>query len=234
MLFGLFTLLAAFVDVRPIGPEGAPVGFGAVNGFVFELLGVHLFWYRLTDWLGLVPLLTAGGFAAAGLGQLWRRKSLRRVDRRLLALGAFYLVVIAFYLFFERVVINCRPILLGAGPEASYPSSHTVMAVTVMVTAVMELRALCPKRRGLCRAAEAAAGLVAGITAAGRLLSGVHWLTDIVGGLLLSAALTALYGAVLNLTGEDPALPARPQGPSTRRRGRDNTAARHRRGDSPA
>ena len=193
--FVLFTLLLTCVDVQSIGPQGATVGFATVNEWAFQLLGVHLQWYHLTDWLGVVAIAIAFGFAVAGLYQWVKRKSIRKVDRYVLALGGFYLLVIGCYIFFEKVVINCRPILMYGSLEASYPSSHTMIVVSIMATAAMAFRALCPQKKGWCLAVDIFAAVVIAITVIGRLIAGVHWLTDIVGGLLLSAALVVSYWA---------------------------------------
>ena len=194
--FVLFTLLLTCVDVQSIGPQGSAVGFATVNGWAFQLLGVHLLWYHLTDWLGVAAIAIAFGFAVVGLYQWVKRKSLRKVDRHILVLGGFYLLVIACYLFFEKVVINCRPILMDGNLEASYPSSHTMIVVSIMATASMAFRALCPQKKGWCLAVDIFAAVVIAVTVMGRLIAGVHWLTDIVGGLLLSAALVATYWVV--------------------------------------
>lgn len=107
--FVLWTFLVVSVDVRPVGPEGSSVGFAAINGPVHEVIGVHWSLYTITDWLGLVPIGVAFGFAVLGLVQLLQRKSLRKVDRSLLVLGGFYIVVMALYLLFETVTVNRRP-----------------------------------------------------------------------------------------------------------------------------
>ena len=193
--FVLFTLLLTCVDVQSIGPQGSAVGFATVNGWAFQLLGVHLLWYHLTDWLGVAAIAIAFGFAVVGLYRWVKRKSLRKVDRHILVLGGFYLLVIACYLFFEKVVINCRPILMDGNLEASYPSSHTMIVVSIMATASMAFRALCPQKKGWCLAVDIFAAVVIAVTVMGRLIAGVHWLTDIVGGLLLSAALVVSYWA---------------------------------------
>ena len=193
--FALLTLLLTCVDEQPIGPQGSAVGFATVNGWAFQLLGVHLLWYHITDWLGVVAIAIAFAYAATGLCQLIKRKSIRKVDRHILALGGFYLLVIGCYLFFEKVVINCRPILMDGNLEASYPSSHSMIVVSIMATAVMAFRALCPQKREWCLAADIFAAVVIAVTVIGRLIAGVHWLTDIVGGLLLSAALVVSYWA---------------------------------------
>ena len=201
MLYGSLAFLAAFVvwtvlvccaDVQTIGPEGSSVGFAAVNGAFHNLTGVHWTLYTITDWLGLVPIGTALGFAVLGLVQLIQRKALRKVDRSILALGGFYLAVMAFYVLFEKAVVNYRPVLIEGVLEASYPSSTTMLALCVMPTAAMQLKARV--RSGLARSVML--GMIAAFTAFlvfGRLLSGVHWLSDIVGGVLLSEGLVCAY-----------------------------------------
>lgn len=193
--FAVWTLLVRAVDVRPIGPEGSAVGFAALNGFVHECTGVHMTLYTVTDWLGLVPFGIAGGFALLGLAQWIGRKSLFRVDRSIFALGGFYLLVIAAYLFFENAVVNYRPVLIEGVLEASYPSSTTLLAMCVGPTAILQLRGRL--RPGAARTAVSGAlALFTAFMVVGRLISGVHWFTDIVGGALLSAGLVTLYGAV--------------------------------------
>lgn len=190
--FALWTVLLRFVDVQPIGPDGSRVGFASINGAFHALTGVHWTFYTLTDWLGLVPIGIAFGFAVLGLVQLLRRKSLLKVDRDILLLGGFYLVVLAAYVLFETVVINYRPVLIGGKLEASYPSSTTVLALCILPTAMMQLQTRI--RREAVR--RAVLGILAAFTVfmvAGRLISGVHWLSDITGGVLLSAGLVLLY-----------------------------------------
>ena len=195
--FVLWTVLVRFIDLRAIGPEGSQVGFGALNRFVHDLTGVNLILYTLTDWLGLVPIAAAVGFAILGLVQLIKRKSLKKVDRSILALGVFYVVVIAVYLFFEAVVINYRPVLINGYLEASYPSSTTMLVASVMPTAAMQI-SLRIKNTLFRRCAMSAIGAFTAFMVVGRLLSGVHWLTDIIGGVLLSAGLVTIYFSICN------------------------------------
>ncbi len=190
--FVLWTILVCFVDVRAIGPEGSSVGFAALNGFVHELTGVNWFLYTITDWLGIVPIAVALVFAILGLVQLIKRKSLWKVDHSILALGVFYIVVMAAYIFFEVVVINYRPTLIDGYLEASYPSSTTMLFMCVMPTAAMQLNARI-KNTVLRRFAVIAIVVFTAFMVIGRLLSGMHWITDIIGGALLSAGLVTMY-----------------------------------------
>ena len=190
--FALWTWLLGFADVQAIGPLGSSVGFAALNGFVHRLTGVHMTLYHITDWLGFVPLGFAFGFAILGLAQWIRRKDIRKVDRSILVLGGFYLVVIAAYLLFEAVVVNRRPVLINGYLEASYPSSTTLLTFTVMPTAILQLTG---RIRNGCFRHWVKWVLVAftAFMVAGRLISGVHWVTDIVGASLFSAGLVLVY-----------------------------------------
>ena len=190
--FVLWTVLVRFVDVRAIGPKDSAVGFAALNGVVHELTGVNWFLYTVTDWLGLVPIAVAFGFAILGLVQLIKRKSIWKVDRSILALGVFYTALIAAYTFFEMVVINYRPILIDGYLEASYPSSTTLLTLCVMPTAAIELN-LRIKNTAFRRCTIIAIIAFTAFTVIGRLISGVHWISDIIGGALLSAGLVTLY-----------------------------------------
>ncbi len=190
--FALWTVLVCFVDVQAIGPDGSSVGFSTLNGFMHELTGVNWFLYTITDWLGLVPIGVALGFAILGLAQLIKRKSLRKVDYSILALGGFYIVVMAVYILFEIVVINHRPTLINGYLEASYPSSTTMLVMCVMPTAMMQLRTRI-KNDLFRRCVMLLIAVFIAFMVIGRLLSGVHWITDIIGGALFSAGVVTMY-----------------------------------------
>lgn len=190
--FVIWTLLVCTVDVQPIGPGGSSVGFAAVNGFFRELTGTHWELYTLTDWLSLIPLLIITGFGICGMRQWIVRKSLRKVDPEILLLGGFYLSVMAVYVFFEHFAVNYRPVLIQDALEPSYPSSTTVLVLCVMRTFMMQMKSRnLPMKKGMAVAVSVFTVLMV----TGRLLSGVHWVTDIIGGILLSMGLVQLYGA---------------------------------------
>ena len=194
LLTAVLILSVRFADVAPIGPDGTCIGLSHLNQAVFDLFGVHMLWYEITDWLGIAAILTGLLFAGTGFLQLIRRKSILKVDRELLLLACLYMTIAGLYVLFELVIVNYRPIIMpdGTGPEASFPSSHTMLVCVIMGSTIMLLdkyvkgKALCRVLRGIC-------GAVMGIAVVGRLISGVHWFTDIIGSILISTTLLALF-----------------------------------------
>ena len=193
-LFAGLIFALRIYDVAPIGPAGTEIGFSTFNKFVHDWTGVNMIWYTITDFFGYAAIGVCALFALAGLVQMIKRRSLFKVDREILALGVLFAVVIGCYVLFEKVIINYRPVIMPGetAPEASFPSSHTMLIMTVMVTLV---------------------------TVAGRLYCGVHWCTDIIGGILLSTTLLLLFSAVVSAGRERDDFRIGPYRPKHGRRG---------------
>ena len=190
--FVLWTVLVRIVDVATIGPQESAIGFSTINGFIHRLTGVNMHLYTVTDWLGLIPIGVCVVFSVLGLVQWIKRKKLLAVDKSILLLGAFYAVVIFFYVLFEFAVVNYRPVLIDGRLEASYPSSTTLLVACVMPTAIMQLSTRI-KSVTLKRCITLLIILCVVFMVVARFISGVHWFTDIVGGLLLSTGLVCVY-----------------------------------------
>ena len=190
--FALWTVLIRHIDVQKAGPNGTEIGFATINVWFHRLTGVHMLIYTITDWLGLVPIIICMCFGVLGLIQLVKRKSLLTVDFDILLLGAYYVVVILGYLLFEMVPINYRPILIDGNLEASYPSSTTLLVLTVMPTLKYQSdrRIANPVIR---KAITVFVIVFAAFMVIGRLISGVHWATDIAGSVFLSSGLFMIY-----------------------------------------
>lgn len=190
LLFLLFLVLVKTVDVAAIGPNETTVGFSALNGAVRDGIGVHMGWYKLTEVLGILAILVAAAFGVLGLLQLITRKSLFKVDAQILTAGVLYLVVILLYVLFEKAIVNYRPIIMPGEtePEASFPSSHTMLTFVVMGSVTVLLKKYI-QNPTLLFVLRTVCGVILVLTVIGRLVSGVHWLTDILGGVILSAAL---------------------------------------------
>lgn len=192
--FILWTVLLTFVDVGTIGPRESSVGFSTMNGFFHDAVGVNMTLYTITDWLGILPILFAFGFATLGLVQLIKRRQLFDVDKSILILGVFYIVVVATFVVFEKIVINYRPILIEGMLEASYPSSTTLLFTTVMPTAITEIYSRTKKSFGV--GVSIVLSLITAFGVIGRILSGVHWITDIIGGIIFSVGIDLIYWSI--------------------------------------
>ena len=198
LVFILWTALIMRVDVQPVGPLDTEVGFASWNVWFHNLTGVNMTLYTITDWLGLVPFLICGCFGIIGLLQWIRRKKLLLVDLDILILGVYYLLVIVFYLLFEIMHLNYRPVLIDGNLEASYPSSTTLLVLSVMPTLVYQTNRRCANR-SLRHLAALFSALFSMFMVIGRLIAGVHWLTDIAGSVFLSAGLFLLYLAAVDI-----------------------------------
>lgn len=202
LVFVIWTWLIQKVDVQPVGQKGTDVGFAAFNCWFHKLTGVHMGLYTITDWLGLVPVFVCIVFGGIGLWQLIKRKNLFKVDTDLIYLGIYYVIVIFVYLFFEMYPINYRPILIEGILEASYPSSTTLLVLSVMPTLVLQANRRI-ENRYLKRIIYAFTIVFSVFMVIGRLVSGVHWFTDIMGAVFLSTGLFYLYKAVVLILSGD-------------------------------
>lgn len=195
----LYTAAICLIDVKAIGPLGTKVGFSSLNKVVSDSVGVHMTWYSITSGLGTASFAIAGVFGILGIVQWVQRKKLLKVDSAILWLACLYIVTAFVYVLFEKVIVNYRPVLMPgcSEPEASYPSSHTVLSCILAGSALMLLKDYVPNRtiRNLLKVLLL---LVLVIMVIGRFISGVHWLTDIIGGLLFSAVLLSAFDAAKN------------------------------------
>lgn len=198
MAFAVWTLLVSFIDMGPIAPSGELVGFSTVNEYFHNLTGTNMWLYTLTDWLSLVPLLTCVSFGMLGLVQLISRRSLWKVDHDIIALGIFYIIVMSTFALFEVAVVNYRTVLIEGRLEASYPSSTTMLIMTVMPTAAMQMKARI-KNKTFRNLVIGAIWVFTVFMVAGRIISGVHWITDIIGGAIFSVGMVLLYSSVCKM-----------------------------------
>ena len=194
VLFVIWTVLIQTVDVRLAGESGTAIGFATINCRFHQWTDVHLGLYVLTDWFGLVPVLACVFFGTVGLVQWIKRRSLRAVDFDLLVLGVYYVVVILLYLVFEAYPINYRPILIKGVAEASYPSSTTLLVLSVMPTVMFQSKRRIRSGQRIITALTVVFSL---FMVLGRIVSGVHWVTDIAGAVLLSLGLYCGYKGIV-------------------------------------
>ena len=188
----IYTLLVKYIDVQAIGPNDSLVGFATINNFMFNLTGVNMLWYDITYWWGFVPLFIAFIYAIIGFIQMIKRRSILKVDKEILGLCVYYIIVIGLYIFFETYVINYRPILMDGILEASYPSSHTLLSVCICGSYLIINKYLF-KNKNFFKAENIISILSILVIVIGRFIYGVHWFTDIIGAILISIALLKAF-----------------------------------------
>ena len=183
--FVVFTMVVAWVDVNQ-------VGLSHLNQAVWRQFGKSALWERITDWLGYLVILAVLGILAWQIWQWVQRKSLRRIDVNLIFFDIVVAVLVFVYIFFEIVIINYRPELDHGVAKASYPSSHAMLFATVLPLLIWQIwHYIKSKPWRIVLTVLLTVVMVVGVV--GRLLSGVHWFTDIVAGMLVSCCLDALY-----------------------------------------
>lgn len=197
LMFVIYTIVIKFVDVSAIGPNNSFVGFASINKFFANIFKYNEFFYDISKIIALFAFLFIGAFAIVGLVQLIKGKSFKKVDFEIYGMAVMYIITALFYVIFEIIVINYRPILEDGELEASFPSSHTMLAVSVFGCAVVY--ALKKMTSSTIRTIVIVSGsLFAALMALSRMISGVHWFTDILGGVLLGFALISFYLGICN------------------------------------
>ena len=183
----LFTILVKIIDVQPIGVNETSIGFSTINKFIFNKIGTNLLWYHITDYLGIITIFIALTYTIVGFIQLIKRKNIFKIDKEILILGLFYIIVILLYIFFEKFIINYRPILIDNHIEPSYPSSHILMTLCICGSSIIINKKLYQNK--FTKIMNILSIIIIILTIIGRLISGVHWFTDIIGGIIISTSL---------------------------------------------
>ncbi len=188
----VYTILIAFVDRNAIGANDSVVGFSKINKYFLDLLKFNNTFYNITKYTGIIIILIAVIYMIIALIELIKRKKYKEVDSELIFAGVFYIALIIIYFVFELLKINYRPILMDGVLEPSYPSSHTMLAVFICVTALLINKKII-KNTPLKITIDTITIIIGLVTVIGRVISGVHWITDIIGGILISTALVLGY-----------------------------------------
>ncbi len=189
-----YTLLVKFIDVDSIGPNGSEVGFSKLNGWFSNLVGSNMTIYKITEVLGILVIAIVLIYGCIGLYQLVKRKSLLKVDKEILILGGFYVLMAITYVLFEKVVINYRPILIDGELEASYPSSHTILAICIALSSLKVSKEYFNKK--YIKKINIITIVLMSLVVIGRLISGVHWISDIIGGIIISLTLLSYFNTI--------------------------------------
>lgn len=202
VLFIIFLVLLCLIDRCAIGPNNSVVGLATFNKWFSNLIGCNMPLYNITDWGGILSIVTALIYAIVGLLQWIKRKSIKKVDVSILILGGFYILIFAIYMLFNLVVINYRPVLINGYLEPSFPSSTTLMSITFMILSIYQTNRLI-NNKNLKKVINILSITIMLFLVIGRIISGVHWITDIIASTLLSIAIVLLYFYLCSFTNEN-------------------------------
>ncbi len=193
----IFTVLIKTVDVQPIGPEGSWVGLASINQVVRDTLGFNAAIAQVSDYFIAPIIVFAACYVVAAVIQLIKHK---KIDRELIWFGVALILLGIIYIIFEKLALNFRPVILSDKLEASYPSLHTLNAVALAGCIVLfNRRKLATTNARASRILNLAVSMLALFVVLCRALSGVHWLTDIIGGLLFASVIISAYRLILTL-----------------------------------
>ena len=195
LFFLIWTILVSTIDRKPLGPNESIVGFATLNQAIHNLTGVHMNLYKLTDFLSIIPFAIIFIFGCVGIIQWVRRKSIRNVDTNILLLGTFYIVVLGLFFLFEVIPVNYRPVLINNVLEPSYPSSTTLLVLCTIPSTLLQCR-IYRVKRCTYKIAKIVLTTYALFMVSSRMVAGVHWITDIIGGVLLSIGLITLLRGI--------------------------------------
>ena len=185
-----FTIAVDKIDTTLVW--GKEIGFSNLNIAVHRLLQTSETLDLISDITMIFSALLLGGFVFMGTYQIISGKGIKAVDKEILISGAVFVLTALTYLIFEKVVINFRPVLEDGFLEASYPSTHVLLSTVINILAIDYIVNKIKNRKIMLPVVI----FVVVITVVGfgaRVLSGMHWATDIVGALLFAGALIMIY-----------------------------------------
>lgn len=192
---GVYVYLAKTLDVKAIGPNNTSVGFSTINKAYRDMIGSNMTIYKLTEIFGLLIFIIVGVYGIIGIYQLFKRKSLFKVDKEIIGLGILYVLMISVYLIFDKIAINYRPIIIDGELEPSFPSSHTMLAICTCVSSLMVYKKYVPNKYNYLVLFTTT--LLLTLVFLGRAISGVHWISDILGGVIISLTLLTYFYTII-------------------------------------
>ena len=154
-------------------------------------------WSKITDIILVASIAVLGVFAVLGLYQWIKRKSLKKVDKPLLVMLVPLAFMAATYIIFDKfLILNTRP--NGSG-EPSFPSTHTMVVATIfLLTAIILPNYIKSKTTRVIM--DIVMLLFIALVSVGRVLANMHWVSDVVGGLIFAAIFAAIYYLILRRT----------------------------------
>lgn len=184
IVFIIFTIGVMNIDVMAIGPKDGKVGFSTINKKVFEIFGQNDKWDQVSDKLLSISVFVELGFILITIFQIIKRKSLFKIDYDISIFFILYIIFALINVFFDYIAINNRPIIEDGKVEASYPSTHTFMTVFMLGFLMIEIWCRI-KNKAIKNIIYTICVIIMIAMPILRVIAGRHWLTDVIGGVIL-------------------------------------------------
>lgn len=153
-------------------------------------------WDKVTNIILITSFAVLAVFIGLGLYQWISRKSLKKVDRRILLMPIPLALMAATYFIFDKIwILNTRPD--GSG-EPSFPSTHVMVVATIFFLTTLNLTKYV-KQKPLQFIIELLMLILLSLTCAGRVLADKHWLSDVIGGLVFAFIFSVIYQLILKI-----------------------------------
>lgn len=192
LVFAIFTILVKFVDTSVVATTGTQIGLSSINKPLFDFFGANETWGTISTLLFVIAGVVVLTLATIAVVEMIKSKSLFKINHKLLLVALLYVLTAIFYVIFEFVIINYRPLLDEGLIKASYPSSHTLLICVVCLSACLIVPDYI-KSNPLKITITTILCLISVLAPITRLLAGMHWFTDVVASIILSLALVMLY-----------------------------------------
>lgn len=151
-------------------------------------------WEKITDIILITAIAILGVFAILSLTEWVKRKSLKKVDKELLAmLPSLALMAITYFIFDKLFILNTRP--NGSG-EPSFPSTHTMVTATIFLMTMFALPKYI-KNKSLRIILDVVMAILIVLVSIGRVAANMHWVSDVVGGLIFSVLFAGVYVVII-------------------------------------
>lgn len=151
-------------------------------------------WSKITDIILIASIAVLGVFAILGLCQWIQRKSLKKVDKPLLAMLVPLIFMAATYIIFDKfLVLNTRP--NGSG-EPSFPSTHTMVVATIFLCVALILPRYIKSKAAIITLDILMLALTI-LVCIGRVAANMHWISDVIGGLIFAVIFAVIYYLII-------------------------------------
>jgi undecaprenyl-diphosphatase len=180
----IILMLLLNVDKAVIAESGKEVGLSHINNLVSYSYKENIDF--MTDLLMYITFTVVVFEAGLGLYQLIKGKSLFKVDIEIIIFGIALVVMVALWLLFDYVIkINVRP---THEAEGSFPSTHVLITTFLALASHAFICYQYENKFAKYGSLLIAVSIIA-LVLFGRVASGMHYITDVTGGLFLGLAL---------------------------------------------